>query len=137
MAVTHREMEDATLSGKQVKINKNRFLFPACALHYHIFMCVYTCVCIQFPQQTRKSFFSAAAFPSFNPCTRCVPNMVNINWNVLTSNLSMYELSHSASFSYCKIFLLRSCLRKQKQNFACKGWKCFFDYKNGVIFLIS
>jgi hypothetical protein len=50
-------MEDATLSGKQVKINKNRFLFPACALHYHIFMC--TCVCIQFPQQTRRKVFCA------------------------------------------------------------------------------
>jgi hypothetical protein len=49
-------MEDATLSGKQVKINKNRFLFPALrpTLPY-FFMC--TCVCIQFPQQTRRKVF--------------------------------------------------------------------------------
>lgn len=76
MAVTHREIKDATLSGKQVKINKNRFLFPALrpTLPY-FYVCIHV-FAFNFLNKQEKSFFSFLQ-PS---CTLdCVPNMVNIN----------------------------------------------------------
>lgn len=63
MAVTHREMEDATLSGKQVKINKNRFYFLL-APYITIFLCVYMCLHSISSTNKKKKFAALTPRPS-------------------------------------------------------------------------
>lgn len=91
-----KKLKDATLSGKQVKINKNRFYFLMCETAAPLpYFYVCTCVCIQFPQQTtkRKLFYPAITGTG-------VYEVTSTYWNILTFRSLIHNFSHFYDGAY-------------------------------------